>query len=106
VEIDPAPLLRALVGDWRAGIAPGRLSAWFHLAVADALVSVALLLRERTRINVVALSGGVFQNRLLVRTTRQRLAARGFEVLTHQQVPPNDGGIALGQAVIAQFQLA
>lgn len=106
IQIDPAPLLRALIADWRAGTEQPLLSAWFHLAVAEALVSVALTVRERTKINVVALSGGVFQNRLLSQTMCQKLTTRGFEVLTHRQVSPNDSGIALGQAAIAQFQLA
>ena len=51
----------------------------------------------------VALSGGVFQNRLLLRLTTAALQREGFEVLTHRLVPPNDGGISLGQAVMANF---
>ena len=62
---------------------------------------VCLLLRERHGLDTVALSGGVFQNMLLLNATAARLEARGFRVLTHSRVPCNDGGISLGQAVIA-----
>ncbi len=104
IQIDPAPLFRALIAEWRAGSATAQLSAWFHLAVADALVSVAVMLRDRTGINVVGLSGGVFQNRLLLAATREKLFAAGFEILVHEQVSPSDSGIALGQAVVAESQ--
>ncbi len=104
IQIDPAPLLRALIADWRAGVELSLLSARFHRAAAEALVSVAVALRERTGITVAGLSGGVFQNRLLLTATHEALGAAGFEVLIHEQVSPSDSGIALGQAAIAQFQ--
>jgi hydrogenase maturation protein HypF len=58
---------------------------------------------QETGLRQVALSGGVFQNRLLLRLTRRQLEKAGFQVFTHHLVPTNDGGIALGQAVVAQF---
>jgi len=61
------------------------------------------LIADDTGINQVALSGGVFQNRLLLRKTVSLLEGSGFHVFTHRQVPCNDGGISLGQAVIASF---
>ena len=76
--------------------------AWrFHEAVADLCCDVSLRLRERDSLNTVALSGGVFQNVLLLGLTVERLQQAGFEVLWHRLVPPNDGGLALGQAAIA-----
>jgi hydrogenase maturation protein HypF len=63
------------------------------------------LIANETAITQVALSGGVFQNRLLLRKTVSSLERSGFQVLTHRQVPCNDGGISLGQAVIANFAI-
>ncbi len=105
--IDPAPrIARAMIADWRAGVEPSLLSGWFHLAVARAMIVVAQIIRDQTQVNVAALSGGVFQNALLLGDVQQGLAAEGFTVLTHHAVPPSDAGIALGQAVIAECQLA
>jgi hydrogenase maturation protein HypF len=100
-ELQPAPVLRAIVADRRAGLATGALAAGFHVAVARAVGDAATSVRARTGIEVVALSGGVFQNTLLLGLARGELAARGFTVLTHRQLPPNDGGLALGQAAVA-----
>ncbi len=77
------------------------MAASFHRAVAHAAADVAGGLRERTGLDRVALSGGVFQNALLLRLTRSLLRERGFGVLTHRLVPPNDGGLALGQVAVA-----
>jgi hydrogenase maturation protein HypF len=61
------------------------------------------LTADKTGITQIALSGGVFQNRLLLKKTTNLLESSGFQVFTHRQVPCNDGGISLGQAVIANF---
>ena len=74
--------------------------------MAHVVGGVAERQRVRTGISVVALSGGVFQNALLLGLTRRELEARHFAVLTHQAVPPNDGGLALGQAAIAGSRAA
>ena len=103
-EIDPAPVLRAMIDDLRRGGAPGAIAAGFHLAVAELIAEVADRLREETGIDRVALSGGVFQNVLLLRLARAALAARHLQVLTHRLVPPNDGGLALGQAAVAGWR--
>jgi hydrogenase maturation protein HypF len=69
--------------------------------VAAAIAEACAALRERSGLETVALSGGVFQNLLLLGQVVDRLEAAGFRVLTHARVPPNDGGISLGQAAVA-----
>ena len=100
-DIDVTPVLRAMIDDLRAGRAPGAIAAGFHVAAARLIAEIADDLRVRTGLDRVALSGGVFQNALLVRLARAQLAGRGFTVLTHRVVPPNDGGLALGQVAVA-----
>ena len=77
----------------------------FHRGLAEQVVAVCEQARTETGRNTVALSGGVFQNRLLLKMTEEGLSARGFQVLRHRMIPPNDGGIALGQAVYAMEYL-
>jgi hydrogenase maturation protein HypF len=101
VQVDPAPMIRQLVGDLAAGVAPARLSARFHNGLADTILAVCRRLAAARGPLPVALSGGVFQNRYLTERAAGLLRGAGFQVLLHRQVPPNDGGLALGQAVIA-----
>lgn len=96
-------LLRQIVCDVRAQVAGSVIGAKFHNAVADLICRLAIDLRQSERINKIALSGGAFQNAALLRRTLKRLRANDFQVLTHAKVPTNDGGLALGQAVIASF---
>jgi hydrogenase maturation protein HypF len=96
-----ADLVRAVVDDIAAGVDPRRIAARFHNGLADGLVTAVGLVRERTGLGVVALSGGVFQNGLLLDRMVTALEGCGFRVLVHSRVPPNDGGISLGQAVVA-----
>jgi hydrogenase maturation protein HypF len=100
----PAPVIRAVVADVRAGLAVPVISARFHNAVAGLVRNVCVLVREREGLARVALSGGVFQNVTLLAKAEQLLAEAGFDVLIHRAVPPNDGGIALGQAVVANVK--
>jgi hydrogenase maturation protein HypF len=94
-------LLHGVVGDLAAGIAPEVIAARFHHGVAALIEAGCLLARERSGLAAVALSGGVFQNQLLLRGAVSRLEARGFRVLVPSRIPCNDGGISLGQAVVA-----
>jgi len=96
-----ADLVRAVADDLTAGTPRQVVAARFHHGLAALIEEGCLLLRERHALATVALSGGVFQNQLLLRATLARLEARGFTVLVHSRVPCNDGGISLGQAVIA-----
>jgi hydrogenase maturation protein HypF len=100
----PAPVIRAVVADVRAAVPLPVISARFHNAVAGLVRDLCLLLRERENLSRVALSGGVFQNVTLLERAERLLAAAGFTVLIHKLVPPNDGGIALGQAVISNVK--
>jgi len=101
--LEPAPVLRAVVADILAGAALEGIAARFHRGLARAIGEVCALLRERRGLNVVALSGGVFQNMFLLESTVRKLEAGGFKVLVHSRVPPNDGGLSLGQAAIAAW---
>jgi hydrogenase maturation protein HypF len=100
--LDWVPLVEALLADLRRGTKPGMIAARFHNALVEAIVSVAHAVGEPR----VALTGGCFQNRLLTGRTAQHLREAGFEVLLHRQVPPNDGGISLGQVAVAARRIA
>ncbi len=101
-----ADLLHAVLGDRTGGVPAPVVAARFHHGVAALIEAGCLRLRDRHGLRTVALSGGVFQNLLLLNAAVTRLEARGFRVLLHARVPCNDGGISLGQAVIAAARLA
>ena len=98
---DCGSVVAAGARDVLAGVDPSVIAARFHCGVADLVTEMALRLRERTRIEIVALSGGVFLNAVLTGLCVRDLEARGFRVLRHRLLPPSDAGLALGQAVIA-----
>ncbi|MER5339826.1 carbamoyltransferase HypF [Streptomyces mirabilis] len=101
VLADPAPVLAAIVEDLRSGAGPAVVAARFHRAVAGLVHRVCVLARERHAVETVALTGGVFANSLLSSACAAALGADGFTVLRHRLVPPGDGGLALGQLVVA-----
>jgi hydrogenase maturation protein HypF len=103
--LDARGLVRAVSEDAAAGAPLGELSARFHNAVAAATAAALEREAERLGIATVVLSGGVFQNRLLLERTRQRLAPAGLRVLVPRRLPPNDGGISYGQAAVAAATL-
>jgi hydrogenase maturation protein HypF len=104
--IAPGPLIRGVVADLKGGAPIPVIAARFHATLAAAIVSTCERIREATGLGRVALSGGVFQNVTLLARAVEMLGRAGFEVFTHHAVPPNDGGIALGQAAVAQARLA
>jgi hydrogenase maturation protein HypF len=97
---DWGPLISAVVADQCAEVSVPMIAIKFHNALVNWIVEVA----ESTELKQVVLSGGVFQNRYLTERAAAKLESRGHEVSTHRQVPPNDGGIALGQAVMSAFE--
>jgi hydrogenase maturation protein HypF len=100
-RIQGSDLVAAAAGDLAARVERAVIAARFHRGVAALVERGCLLLRERNGLSTVALSGGVFQNMLLLRDCVSRLESQGFAVLVHSRVPCNDGGISLGQAVVA-----
>jgi hydrogenase maturation protein HypF len=97
---DWRPLIQEVARDAHNKTAPGLIAARFHNALVGWICEVA----EAAGLHQVVLSGGVFQNYYLSERARQALEARGHRVFTHREVPPNDGGLALGQAVLAAAQ--
>ena len=92
-------------GQGNAKEAAGHLAFCFHRMLADAVIACVCRISQESGIHTAALSGGCYQNKLLLRMTEEGLMERGIEVLRHRLLPPNDGGIALGQAVIAAASL-
>jgi hydrogenase maturation protein HypF len=106
MQLDFRPLIRAIVEDVLRGASQGAISQRFHDALVGALLKIAQILRQRTSLNRVCLSGGTFQNVYVATELEQQLSKQGFEVFTHAEVPPGDGGLSLGQAVVAARRAA
>jgi hydrogenase maturation protein HypF len=104
-QIDMRPAIEALVSDLLAGSATGEISARFHNTMADVIAGGCERMRGPHGLNRVCLSGGTFQNLRLLGLAASALRQKGFEVFVHRRVPANDGGLALGQAVIAARRL-
>ena len=101
VVVDPAPLIREILSDLKGHVPVGTISLRFHNSMVAMIADVCGKLRERFKINRVALSGGCFQNTYLLSRSIEQLEKVGFEIFYHKKVPPNDGGISLGQALVA-----
>lgn len=101
--IDPSPMWQALIENYRNRTPIPTLSARFHNSVAHMVVDSCKKIHQETGLKTVALSGGVWQNIYLFNHVQKWLASEGFNVLTHQETPTNDGCIALGQALIAAY---
>jgi hydrogenase maturation protein HypF len=104
-RLSPAPLWPALLADLRADVPASRVAARFHAGLALALADLAARLAAVQRLDTVALSGGVFQNRALYERVSALLRERGLAVLGHRRVPANDGGLSLGQAAVAAMRI-
>jgi hydrogenase maturation protein HypF len=100
-EILPAPIILGIVNDIQNGKQIAEISAKFHRTLIFLFVDLSTVIRKERDLNRVVLSGGVFQNSIFLTGMIKALEARNFSVFSHEQVPTNDGGIALGQAVVA-----
>ena len=100
-EIDTRPMFRQMLEDIAGGRSAGSIAYRMHCTVSAMIGAACRMIREASGVNKVCLSGGVFQNLILLDGATARLRATGFEVFTHSLIPANDGGLALGQAVIA-----
>ena len=106
ILLDPRPLIREAAADVRRRTPRALIARRFHAGLAEGIAAVCRELRSRSSIDTVVLTGGVFLNGLLTRDCLSRLRRDGFQVYRHERVPPNDGGLSLGQLAVAGAQLA
>ncbi|HWZ20650.1 MAG TPA: carbamoyltransferase HypF, partial [Ktedonobacteraceae bacterium] len=99
--LDVVKMFRAIVNNIQQGVPTSQIADCFHRSIAELLATVCFGAREKTGLHVVALSGGVFQNQLLLEQLVKRLEEMAFQVYINRRVPPNDGGISLGQIAVA-----
>ena len=103
--IDPAEMIRGIVRDLIDGVPSSKISGKFHRTLSRMIGETCETIRSKEKLNRVVLSGGVFQNIFLLSLVTEDLKRSSFDVYTHHLVPANDGGISLGQAVIAHMRL-
>ena len=103
-SIQVKDMLSGIIQDVRNSVSVGMIGARFHKTIAQIAIDICKRARTKTDLNEVALSGGVWQNQILLDLVRSGLEKQGFIVYFHKQVPTNDGGLALGQVVIANHQ--
>lgn len=101
IVVDTRPIIRGVTQDAERGLESARIARRFHSTMVDLIISLCERIRRDTGLEAVVLSGGVFMNVLLTREVRDCLQRRGFQVYCHRMVPPNDGGLSLGQLAIA-----
>ena len=104
--VETRGIIKGVVEDLTKGEPTSRIAAKFHTTLGEIICDVCCRIRGLTGLEQVALSGGVFQNIRLLSGVVSGLRAHGFEVYTHSRVPPNDGGVSLGQAAVADAILA
>lgn len=104
--IDPSCMFREIILDLKRKVSPEKIAYRFHCTVAKMIKDTCLILREKTKVNKVVLSGGVFQNRIISELTLDLLHKESFGVFSHNKIPINDAGISVGQAVIANAKFA
>ncbi len=101
---DTKPLFDSIVKDLATKVSIATISQRFHNGLVTAFTEIASLIRERTTLDRVCLSGGTFHNEYLLRNLQKHLEKRGFRVFSHSEVPAGDGGLSLGQALIAHHR--
>jgi hydrogenase maturation protein HypF len=101
--LDPSPLIATVLGELRAGTDRSLIAGGFHEGLGRATAELGARLASKNGLGTVALSGGVFQNTRFSDTVEDALIAEGLAVLVHRSLPPNDGGISIGQAAIASL---
>jgi len=106
IRIPTAPIVQGVVADLQQGAEAALISRKFHTTLVRLFTDVCIFLKRETALDQVVLSGGSFQNAILTEELIRSLTAAGFNVYSHRLVPPNDGGIALGQALAASAILA
>jgi len=104
-KVEVRSVVEALIKDVMAGVHISKISARFHNGLAESVREICMKIKSETGINEVSLSGGVWQNITLLRRTLSLLENNGFRVYIHREVPTNDGGLSLGQAVIAATKM-
>ncbi len=105
IQILPAPIIRGVVQDVQNGLSVAEIGIKFHKTLIALFTQICLAVRRDTDLNRVVLSGGCFQNCILLTGMIHELTSRDFAVFAHQRVPTNDGGISLGQALVAAAQM-
>ena len=104
--LDARPLVAAVAADVAAGVEPGAVAARFHAGLAAATAAAVVRIAGHRGLDTAVLSGGVFQNRVLLEAVAERLEGAGLRVLVPRRLPPNDGGISYGQAAVAAARMA